>query len=109
MNKSKNTKLPEMFRPLTWSYKFNEMDAERDKHVIIVNAINYGDLEHWRWVVDYYGKTELKSIIASIPFSEFRPGAIKLIGLLLNLNVLNYASRSDYIRGRPSVVRLNQI
>ena len=109
MRKAKKIKLPEMFRPLMWSYRFSEIDAESDKRVIIVNAINYGDLPHWRWLVNYYGRAALKAMLSDIPFSEFRTGAIKLMGLFLGFNKLNYASRSDYIQGRRTFVCLGQI
>ncbi len=109
MRKAKKISLPEMFRPLMWSYKFNLMDAERDKRTIIVNTINYGDLPHWRWLSQTYGRQALKSMLMNMPFSEFRPGAIKLMGLLLGLKKLKYASRSDYIKGRTTIVRLNKI
>src|SRR3989338_945461 len=99
MRKAKKIKLPEMFRQLMWSYRFKEMDPKSHKRVIIVNTINYGDLSHWRWLVNYYGKAALKAMLRNIPFSEFRPAAIKLMGLFLDFNMLNYASRSDYIQG----------
>ncbi len=105
----KKAKLPEYFRPLMWSYRFEDVDAEEDKRTIIVNSVNYGDLQHWHWLFNHYGKSTLKTMLANIPFSEFRPGAIKLMGLFLNLNRLNYASRSDYIRGQRTFVRLGQI
>ena len=101
--------MPEMFRPLLWSYRFKRVNPETDKRMIIVNTVNYGDLQHWRWLARAYGKRALKAALMDIPFSEFRPGAIKLMGLLLDLNKLNYASRGDYIQGRTSVVRLGQI
>ena len=49
MNKYKGKKLPEIFRSLMWSYKFLDINTENDKRGIIVNSINYGDLNHWQW------------------------------------------------------------
>ena len=109
MSKDKKINLPEMFRPLMWSYRFNEVDSKRDERIIVVNTVNYGDLPHWRWLIKHYGRAALKAILSNIPFSEFRPGAIKLMGLLLGFKKLNYASRSDYIQGRRTFVRLDQI
>ncbi len=109
MSKQKEKRLPEFFRPLMWSYKFSDVNLEKDQRDIIVNSVNYGDLEHWQWLVKTYGKEPLKKRLANIPFSEFRPGAVKLISLLLNLKKLNYALRSDYIRNKKTTVRINQI
>ena len=101
--------LPEIFKPVLWSYRFKDVNPKDNKRAIIVNSINYGDLPHWRWLFQHYGKEDLRRTIQNIPFSEFRPGAIKLMGLLLKLTKLNYASRSDYIKGRTTIVRLNKI
>lgn len=109
MRKNKNNLLPKMFKQLLWSYRFEEVNPKDNKRTIIVNSINYGDLPHWQWLFKYYGKTSLRHTIQNIPFSEFRPGAIKLMGLLLNLTKLNYASRSDYIKGHAAPVRLDQV
>jgi hypothetical protein len=109
MRNNKNSLLPQMFKPLLWSYKFEEVSPKNNKRTIIVNSINYGDLPHWKWLFKYYGKGNLRQTILNIPFSEFRPGAIKLMGLFLNLSKLKYASRSDYIKGNASPVSLSQI
>lgn len=109
MVKGKNNFLPQIFKPLLWSYRFEEINPKDNKRTIIVNSINYGDLPHWKWLFQQYGKQDLRQTIANIPFSEFHPRAIKLMGLLLNLTKLKYASRSDYIKGEATPVRLNQV
>ena len=109
MRNDKKNLLPQMFKPLLWSYRFGEVNAKDNKRTIIVNSINYGDLPHWKWLFQHYGKDNLRQTIQNIPFSEFRPGAIKLMGLFLNLSNLKYASRSDYIKGEAAPVRLDQV
>jgi hypothetical protein len=109
MGNKKNNLLPKIFKPLLWSYRFEEINPKDSKKTIIVNSINYGDLPHWKWLFRHYGKSNLRHTIQNIPFSEFRPGAIKLMGLMLNLTKLKYASRSNYTKGEASPVRLDQI
>lgn len=87
-------KLPQSFRSLLWSYDFSEIDSEKDKKIIIVNAINYGDLEHWRWLVRQYGKETVKNTLENIPATEIRPRALKLAVLIFSLRRLNHAPRS---------------
>jgi ABC-type uncharacterized transport system ATPase subunit len=97
------TKLPLNFKSLFWSYKFSSIDPERHKKSIIINAINYGRWEHWQWLIKNYGREKVKKIIKEIPASEFRPRALKLISLLLNIKKLKYASRSDKIRAEGNL------
>lgn len=89
-------KLPDFFKPLAWSYDFSRMDADTHKKTIIVNAINYGNLRHWRWIAEYYGKETIGRILASIPASELRPRVQKLAGILFELPRFNYAPRSPH-------------
>ena len=91
-------RLPEFFLPLLWAYNFSFIDIERDKKRIIINTINYGQWKHWQWIVDYYGKEEVKQIIKDIPISEFRSRALKLISILLGIKNFKYVSRSDKLK-----------
>lgn len=86
-------KTPEFFRPILWSYDFNNINPQKDKKTIIVNAINYGNLNHWRWLVQYYGKNEIKKILSKIPVTEIRPRVLKLTSIIFNIKNFNYASR----------------
>ena len=99
----KKAKMPEFFRHLLWSYRFSEIDPEDDKERIIVNTINYGDWEHWRWIVNYYGISEVKRIIENMPASEFRPRVLRLISLLLKIKKIKYATRSAKIRATKNI------
>lgn len=86
-------KLPDLFKPLLWSYDFSTIDSDKDKKTIIVNVINYGDLLHWRWIAQYYGREMIKEILGSLPASELRPRARNLAALLFSITSFNYAPR----------------
>lgn len=88
-----NTRPPEIFRPLLWSYDFPKVDAERNKNAIIINALNYGDLKHWRWLIRHYGKNQVRKIIESAPVTEFRPQVRPLLALVFGAHRFNYAPR----------------
>ncbi len=96
-------KLPKDFKGLLWGYNFNLIDREEDKRIIIVNTINYGNLNQWKWLVQTYGKERLRKIIKSIPESEFRKPALKLMKLLFRIKKLKYASRSAQIRAEKGI------
>lgn len=95
--------LPEYFKPLFWGYDFGSVDPIRNKNLIIVNTLNYGDLKQWRWLVKIYGKLNLKRTIEFIPKSEFRQQAIPLIRLLFGVNKFKYASRGAKIKAERGI------
>lgn len=91
-----DTRLPESFRPLFWSYDLTELDLETHKKTIIVNVINYGDLPHWRWLVSHYGKDEIRAILEQVPVSELRPRVRRLVSLMFDINAFNHAPRGAH-------------
>lgn len=86
-------KLPNFFKPILWSLDFSQVDPERDRKNIILNAINYGTLAHWHWLVEHYGREEVKKVLAAVPATEFKPRARRLAGLMFAIDNFNYAPR----------------
>ncbi len=87
--------LPENLKPLFWSYNFENLDREKDKRLIVIQIINYGNWSQWKWLVDNYRREEVKRIIESIPAASFRLGAFKLISSLLTIKKLSDAPRGS--------------
>ena len=87
-----------MFRPLLWSYVFAEIDPDIHAKEIIVSAINYGDLKHWRWLIQYYGLERVRQVITTVPVTEFRARVVKLVGFLFEIpdNQFNHAPRGAH-------------
>ena len=92
--------VPKWFQKFYWWGNTSDMDLERDKKTVVVQLINNGSWSQWKWLTRTYGKEALKKTIQETPASEFRSGALKLISLLLGINRMNYASRSDYIKAK---------
>jgi hypothetical protein len=90
------TPLPSFFRSLLWSYDFAALDLEKDKKTIIIQSINYGDLTHWRWIMQYYGKDTIRNVLESIPVTELRPRALRLAALVFALKHLNHVPRGTH-------------
>lgn len=95
MGRNKKKKLPLFFKPVLWSYDFNSLDVEEDKKEIIVNAINYGDLKHWRWIIKEYSKEDVRKILTTIPFTEIRPRVAPLVSIIFSIDNFNYEPRSN--------------
>lgn len=91
--KGQKQKLPLFFKPILWSYDFSAVDIKKNKKTIIVNAINYGDLKHWKWLIKNYGRENVKSELIKIPATELRPGARKLASIIFDVKKFNYAPR----------------
>lgn len=87
------TKLPDSFRPILWSYNFSAMDPDKNAKTIIINAINYGNLSHWEWIVKYYGKDKIRKVLTSVPASEIKPRTRRLAGLIFSIEDFNYVPR----------------
>lgn len=85
--------LPEFFRPILWSYDFPAIDPEKNKKIIVINAINYGDLNHWRWLIKYYGKGSVKEILEQVSSSEIRSRVLPLASVVFSVKNFNYAPR----------------
>ena len=47
MNKNN---IPKSLRPLTWGLKWDSLNLEEDKEDIIVNVVNEGTLDQWKWL-----------------------------------------------------------
>lgn len=103
MKDSKKIKIPKRFQGILWSYKFSSIDLVKDQERIIINAINYGDWDHWLWTFNYYGIAMVKKIIENIPTSEFRPRALKLVSLLLKIRKIKYETRGIKIRAEKNI------
>jgi hypothetical protein len=73
--------LPEAFRPLLWYYDFSCIDPLKHKKTIIVQALNYGTLAHWRWLVQNYGREGVRDVLTHVPASEIKPHSLRLASL----------------------------
>ena len=96
-------KLPQDFKKLFWSYDYSLIDSDKHQKVVITSLLNYGDLNHWRWLIRTYGKDKLKRLLTAIPTTEFRKPVLILLSLLLNINKFKYVSRSDKIKAKKGV------
>ena len=89
-----------MFPPglnkVLWSYNISRLEPERVKRTIIVQIINYGDLEHWEWLVREYGKSTIQEVLQLVPASSLRPHARRLASLLFGVTQFNYAPRGTH-------------
>lgn len=91
MDQSKSIKLPEIFRPLLWSLRWEEVDIDKDKEDIIVATVNEGSLIHWRWIIQTYGRQIIRQVLAKHLVTEFHPESRQLARVIFNLPALRHA------------------
>lgn len=80
-----------MFRPLLWSLRWNDIDVEKDKEDIIINVVNEGVLDHWRWLIKIYGREVIREVLLRRPASEFHPESRELARVMFDLPPLRHA------------------
>lgn len=84
MKQGAGKNLPVFFKPLLWSYDFARINPNNNQKLIITQAINYGDLKHWRWISRYYGGGKVIKILKTIPAAAIRPQALRLASTLFH-------------------------
>jgi hypothetical protein len=94
-----NKKPPKTFKPLLWSFRWNDIDVQHDKEDIIVNTINEGNLKQWRWITKAYGKRTIRRVLKKRLASEFHPESLNLARILFSLSHLNYARKGTHTKG----------
>jgi hypothetical protein len=84
--------LPSIFKSVLWSYDFDKCDPEKMKRTIILQALNYGSLNHWKWLQSFYGSEEINQVLAKAQVTEIHPKTKTLIEAIFNFNNWNHAS-----------------
>jgi hypothetical protein len=76
---------PETLRPLLWSYDFSRIDLEGHRKMIIVQVLNYGTFNQWRWLIETYGREAVPAVLQQIPATEIKPRTRRLVALVFGI------------------------
>ena len=87
---------PESFRPLLWGLRWEDLDVEEDKEDIIVNIINEGTLDQWRWLVRTYGRDVIHAVLEQRLETEFHPESRSLAKVMFGLSHFQHARRISH-------------
>ncbi len=85
---------PPDFRPLLWSLRWDDIDIDEDKEDIIINTINEGSLDQWRWLIRTYGKDAIRHILQERLTTEFHSGSRNLAKIIFSIPHFRNARRS---------------
>lgn len=75
--------IPDSFRPLLWSLRWETLDAWEDRADIIIAAFNEGRLEHIRWIIQTYGKEEIRNVLSHRLDTEFHKESRNLAQIII--------------------------
>ena len=84
---------PSILAPFLWSYNLEKLDLDRNKGIIVRQVIKYGDLAHWRWLIDQYGREEVRRIVEQIPETDLRPSLKNLLKIIFGIKHFLHARR----------------
>lgn len=82
---------PQIFRPLLWWARWEDIDVKEDIEDIVVSAINEGTLDHWRWIIKAYGKDAIREVLEKRLTTEFHPESRNLAKLIFSLSNFRHA------------------
>jgi hypothetical protein len=68
---------------LFWDVNRDELDAEKDKKLIIARVLEYGMLNDWKYITKYYSIEEIGDV--AITLRELDPKSLAYISLLTNI------------------------
>ena len=89
-------KPPEMFKPLLWGLRWDDLDAWEDREAIILAALNEGELDHLQWIIKTYGVDEIQKVLSRRLETEFHPESRNLAKLLFSIQNFSHARRSSH-------------
>lgn len=68
-----------------WSYRFSDLDREKDAQLVIKQILMYGDLPQWRWMMKHYGRRKIRSVLSKTYQTELRPSLVALSKTIFNV------------------------
>lgn len=58
-----SARFPAFMQSCLWSYDISKIDPQKDRHLIITQAINYGTPQQLRWMLKNYADAEIKEAV----------------------------------------------
>lgn len=101
----KSQKLDKSFKPLFWSYDFDKLDPEKDKHLIIHQVLALGTMKNLKKLFKIYSKQEVKEEFLRPRPGLYFPPVLKFCQFLLGVEKLDYNNYIKDIHGKLSNLR----
>jgi hypothetical protein len=66
-----------------WSLRWEDLNVWEDREDIVMAVFNEGRIEQIRWVLETYGKDEIRKIFSRRLVTEFHPESRNLASVLI--------------------------
>jgi len=80
-------------KTLFWDVDIKKLDNEKSKHFIIGRVLDFGTLEDWKIIKDFYGITTIKEVAEGHNFSSKKN--INFWSTILNFSNQNGANHKE--------------
>ena len=81
---------------MLWGLRWDDIDVDEDKEDIIVNTVNEGTLEQWRWLVGAYGKDVIREVLERRLETEFHPESRNLAKIMFGVAQFQHVRKSSH-------------
>ncbi len=102
---SKINKIDKSFKPLFWSYDFNKLDPNKDKHLIIHQVLALGSINNLKKLFKIYSKPEIKKEFLKPQPGLYSPPVLKFCQFLLDADKLDDKNNLKNIYDKLSNLR----
>ncbi len=78
--------LPQSVKAILWSYKYDHIEVQKHKKIIIFQVLNFGSEEAIRWLFGQYSFIEIEKIANTIPLAQWNKKSLTFWKLVLSIN-----------------------
>ena len=96
-----NAIIPTSLQPVLWSQNVSTLDIEKDKPYIIHQVLNFGDMEHIRWLKKVYPMSDLNDTFINKPMKIYYPSTLNFVKNYLLTLEKHHIDESKYLKSSP--------
>ena len=89
---------------ILWSINIKNLDLNNDRHYIIHQVLNYGDLSDIKWLFRVYSRQAIKNCFIHQPSKNYNRSTFNFVKNYL-LNIKKKLLINDYLKFTPRIIR----
>ena len=96
--------IPVNLKGVLWSRNIKKLDFDNDRHYIIHQVLNYGDLSDIKWLFKIYSRQTIKNCFIRQPSKNYNRATFNFVKNYL-LNIKKKLLINDYLKFTPRIIR----
>jgi len=98
--------LPQFMQSCLWSYDISKMDSQKDQHLVITQALSFGNRQQVDWVLSHYSSGQIRAVVSHPQRGMWlRPSLYKWLNYFgIMIDPLEYESGIRDLNPRPKLV-----